>query len=140
MAIEMQKVKEKARRITRIILWSGLVVAILAAAGYYFWRTYTVSDGTRTGTLYKISRKGYVFKTYEGELQLAGTDMMTQLSVWSFSASDAAVADQLREHSQRTRRSRRMTPGAAHDGPVSVHPQAIRPGCLSPLGTRAANS
>ncbi|HNE27616.1 MAG: hypothetical protein U0U46_06065 [Saprospiraceae bacterium] len=96
MAIEMQKVKEKARRITRIILWSGLVVAILAAAGYYFWRTYTVSDGTRTGTLYKISRKGYVFKTYEGELQLAGTDMMTQLSVWSFSASDAAVADQLR--------------------------------------------
>ncbi len=96
MAIEMQKVKEKARRITRIILWGGLVVALLTATGYYFWRTYPVSDGSRTGTLYKISRKGYVFKTYEGELQLAGTDMMTQLSVWSFSAKDGSVAEQLR--------------------------------------------
>ena len=91
----MERVKQKARSITRKILWGGLIVLIIASAGYYFWRTYTVSDGTRTGTLYKISRKGYVFKTYEGELQLAGTDMMTQLSVWTFSARDGDVAAQL---------------------------------------------
>ncbi len=97
MAIQMQKIKDKARRVTKVILWGGLLVLILGATGYYFWRTYTYSDGTKTGTLYKISRRGYIFKTYEGELQLAGTDMMTQLSVWDFSAKDGAVAEQLRQ-------------------------------------------
>lgn len=96
MGTKMDQFKQKARRIGRRTLWIMLIVAIVAGAGYYFWRTFTVSDGTRTGTVYKISRRGYIFKTYEGELQLAGTDMMTKQSVWTFSAKDGKVAESLR--------------------------------------------
>lgn len=98
MSTKMDQFKEKARRIGRRTLWVVAIAAVIAGAVYYFIRTFTVSDGSRTGTVYKISRRGYLFKTYEGELQLAGTDMMTTQSVWTFSAKDGQVAESLRLH------------------------------------------
>jgi hypothetical protein len=48
-----------------------LVVLILAGMGvlaFYYFGTY--SEGVRSGVVVKISRKGYLFKTYEGQLNL----------------------------------------------------------------------
>jgi hypothetical protein len=66
----------------------------------YFNYGAVYSDGYRAGTLIKFSRKGFVFKTYEGEINQGGitnpapgTAMMNQ--IWAFSVKDNAVAEQL---------------------------------------------
>lgn len=72
------------------------VVALLAGAALYTWLTlhYEYSDGERAGALQKFSRKGWICKTYEGELALyvvAGV----QPEIWNFTVRDPAVARQL---------------------------------------------
>ncbi len=98
MSVQLDQVKQKARRVFRITMWSVLVLGILSAAGYYTYRTYTISEGSRTGTLYKISKKGVMFKTYEGQLLLAGSTMMTQQSTWDFSAQNSSVYEELQKY------------------------------------------
>ena len=78
-------------RLGRKFLWICLIVlacfAIYAAFIIYF----PYSDGTRTGVLRKLSHKGYVFKTWEGELQMPGATMLgdgsqlTTSATWTFS-------------------------------------------------------
>lgn len=78
-------------------MWLLLAGFILFSIGYYVYRTYTVSDGTRTGILFKVSKRGIIFKTFEGQLQLGGSTMMNQMSVWEFSAQNAQVYAQLQQ-------------------------------------------
>lgn len=54
------------RLIKRILF--GLSILLVAGAIYYYFGTY--SDGVRSGIVVKISHKGYVFKTWEGQLNL----------------------------------------------------------------------
>ncbi len=44
------------------------IVAVIALFSFSYWGTY--SDGIRSGMVVKISKKGWVFKTYEGQLNL----------------------------------------------------------------------
>ena len=64
---------------------------------WYYYNPY--SDGTRVGTLQKFSRKGNIFKTYEGELLQEGfaNQRNGQFSAqyFYFSVSDDKVAAQL---------------------------------------------
>ena len=47
-----------------------MVLAILAVGyGYFVWQ-YTYSEGERAGVVQKFSRKGWVCKTWEGELNM----------------------------------------------------------------------
>lgn len=49
-----------------------ILVVLLGLAFYWFY--YNVySDGQRNGTLVKFSRKGDIFKTYEGQILLPGS-------------------------------------------------------------------
>ena len=82
-------------RRVRIVSIVGLV-AIVGALALYIWATlsFDYSNGERAGVLQKFSRRGWVCKTYEGELALyvvAGV----QPEVWSFTVRDATVAKQL---------------------------------------------
>lgn len=77
--------KKKFAWLVALILL-GLVAWVLIVLYYPY------SDGTRTGIIRKVSNKGYVFKTWEGELQMSGfiapmngTDLATGGSLWSFS-------------------------------------------------------
>lgn len=97
MSIQLDQVKEKARRIARRIMWIALAGFLLFGIGYYFYRTYTVSEGSRSGTLFKISKKGWIFKTYEGQLQLAGSVLMNTQSTWEFSAENSNIYGQLQQ-------------------------------------------
>lgn len=48
-----------------------LLIILLLSIGvfsFYYWGSY--SEGVRSGTVVKISKKGFVFKTYEGQLSL----------------------------------------------------------------------
>ncbi|MBC8004016.1 MAG: hypothetical protein H7X84_00970, partial [Verrucomicrobia bacterium] len=53
-------------------LYIILFFVVLFIAGFIYWNYfYTFSDGSRAGLLQKFSRKGNVFKTYEGEMILS---------------------------------------------------------------------
>jgi len=60
---------------------------------------YTYSEGNRAGVLIKFSHKGFVFKTYEGELNLGGMGNLPNTAqfnqIWNFSVRDKAIADTL---------------------------------------------
>lgn len=98
MSFQLDQVKQKAGRIARRTLWIVLAALLVTGIGYYFYRTYTISEGSRSGTLFKISKKGVMFKTYEGQLHLAGSQMLTTQSTWDFSAKDANVYLELQKY------------------------------------------
>ncbi len=86
--MSLETTKVKAKSIFRKTLWILFITFLLCGVTYYFYRTYTLSEGTRTGMLFKISRKGKIFKTYEGQIQLAGATMMSKQSIWEFSVTN----------------------------------------------------
>lgn len=73
------------------------VGAILAGIGYFLYSNWTFSEGTRAGKLMKVSKKGYVFKTFEGQLGMEGmqTGADGLSSVWNFSLTDESLYREL---------------------------------------------
>ena len=77
----------------------GIIVVFLAIfliARY----SYTYSEGNRAGRLIKFSKQGFMFKTYEGEMNLGGVtnaanNSMMMNYMWDFSVTDQGVADKL---------------------------------------------
>ena len=73
----------------------GLTALVLAAVLWtWFTLSWSYSDGERAGVLQKFSRKGWVCKTYEGELALYIVGGVAP-EIWAFSVRDKAVVDQL---------------------------------------------
>jgi hypothetical protein len=72
-----------------------LAIVVLAAAGWtWFTLSWSYSDGDRGGVLQKFSRKGWVCKTYEGELAMYVVAGVAP-QIWQFSVRDPKVAAQL---------------------------------------------
>jgi hypothetical protein len=88
---------QRPRRSFRTYLWGSLVVAVLLVALYtsfLLWWNY--SEGERAGVLQKFSKRGWICKTYEGELaQYVVGGVAPQ--IWHFSVRDEAVAAQLHQ-------------------------------------------
>ena len=58
---------------TRILRWfTGVIVLLIALLGVYTWfsLTWSYSNGERTGYVQKFSHKGWLCKTWEGELTM----------------------------------------------------------------------
>lgn len=85
----------------KILRWSALVFIILLASIIYWKFGYTYSDGYRSGLLQKLSRKGTIFKTYEGEMILSSVESSEKTALASekffFSVSDEEVAKQMEQ-------------------------------------------
>ncbi len=95
----IDKGKKAVSRFVRRLIIGLLLLAILAGIGYYVFASMTYSDGSRTGQLIKISEKGYVFKTYEGQLSLGGIsiegDQNNIGSIWEFSVANNGIYDRM---------------------------------------------
>jgi len=84
------------KKMKKIMIWGGvLLVAFLSF--YVYWHYYnTYSEGNRSGILQKFSKKGSIYKTYEGELimsSIASTGNTTIASEkFYFSVKDESVA------------------------------------------------
>jgi hypothetical protein len=88
-------VSMRPRRSFKRYLWAGLVAAALLFALYTaFMLWFSYSEGERAGVLQKFSKRGWVCKTYEGELALYVVGGIAP-QIWHFSVRDAAVAEQL---------------------------------------------
>lgn len=84
----------------KISLWIGLSLLIIWFL-YYLICGLAYSEGKRSGILIKVSRKGYVFKTYEGELNSGGISQgdgtIMPNALFKFSVADAAVFKKLED-------------------------------------------
>lgn len=76
----------------------GLVLIPIALFALYTWATLTwvYSSGERAGYVQKLSLKGWVCKTYEGELILVSMPG-TQAEKFFFSVRDKAVAKRINQ-------------------------------------------
>ena len=79
------------RRALVIGLTSIVLVAVLWT---WFSLSWSYSDGERAGVLQKFSRKGWICKTYEGELALYIVGGVAP-EIWAFSVRDPSIVDQL---------------------------------------------
>jgi len=90
---------QKTLRISKRIALLLMFLGALSGLAYYGFGNMTYSSGSRSGQIIKLSHKGIVFKTYEGELFL-GVYTPAQPSfapgnVWAFSVLKKEVYQQI---------------------------------------------
>ena len=82
----------------RWILLALLLLIVVPAVGIAAWIygaiKYSYSEGERSGYVQKISHKGWLCKTWEGELTMV-TQPGVPAQVFTFSVRDDSVANQL---------------------------------------------
>ena len=82
--------------------WSATTIILLVLAIVVYWRFYFVySEGTKAGILNTFQQKGFVFKTYEGNLIQSGFKANVQSIEFEFSVEDEKVAEVLNQNSGR---------------------------------------
>lgn len=78
-----------------------ILIVIVGAVGYLWISSWTYSEGTRSGQLIKVTKKGMIFKTHEAQLNMGGlrttnTDGL-EGNIWDFSIIDDALVLKLNE-------------------------------------------
>ena len=78
------------------------IVLLILTVFIYFRYSFVYSEGTRVGIIYKFSKKGTVFKTYEGEMMLRGIrnkgeGKSLSTNTFHFSVTDEELAKKLME-------------------------------------------
>lgn len=73
-----------------------ILLVLLLLFGLYVWGvlSWAYSEGERAGILQKLSSKGWVCKTYEGELAISIVPGVTPV-IWDFSVRDESVLPQM---------------------------------------------
>jgi hypothetical protein len=93
-------VPKKRSKFKRIFIIFFLCV-LLGFIIYYLVAGITYSEGTRSGVLTKVSKKGFVFKTYEGEMNVGGFSQgdgtVMPSKIFIFSVGEKAVYDSLEQ-------------------------------------------
>jgi len=93
MAVDDFGVKRRGR-FGRFIVILLVLVLVIGALWTWFSLSWAYSEGERAGILQKFSKKGWICKTYEGELALYVVGGVAP-QLWYFSARDDKVAEQL---------------------------------------------
>lgn len=98
-----EKFADKAKRKVRnFFRWFGAILLLLVIGIGLFVIYVPYSEGVRAGTVLKVSKRGVIFKTYEGQLDLetfgAAQDKNNLFSqAFFFSVKEAAVVKDLEE-------------------------------------------
>ena len=83
-----------ARRLTLVLV--GIIVVVIGLAAIYTWASlhWAYSEGERAGYLQKLSKRGYICKTWEGELLMSATPGALP-EKFEFTVRDDALAQEL---------------------------------------------
>ena len=83
------------RRGTRRLAWAIFLVPIVLIVLYLLLvLNWSFSDGDRVGYLQKFSHRGWLCKSYEGELAMTTVPGVAPM-IWTFSVWDKTVAEQI---------------------------------------------
>ena len=86
----------RSRLVTKVLLVVAVLIILLPTAWTWFSLHWSYSDGERAGVIQKFSRKGWICKTYEGELaQYIVSGVAPQ--IWTFTVRDDAVVAQMKK-------------------------------------------
>lgn len=86
------------KKISRTVL----IVLVISLGMFVYYRFFWVfADGTKAGVLNTIQEKGYLFKTYEGELIQSGFKTNVQSNEFLFSVTDPKISQILQQNSGR---------------------------------------
>ena len=104
MAVDDFGVKRRGR-FGRFVVILLVLVLVIGALWTWFSLSWAYSEGERAGILQKFSKKGWICKTYEGELALYVVGGVAP-QIWHFSTRDddlakkltSAVGSQIRLH------------------------------------------
>jgi hypothetical protein len=84
----------------RKLILGGSMIVLLPLLGFLAYTFFTLkwaySEGDRAGILQKFSRKGWICKTYEGELAVSYTPGMAPV-IWNFTVRDESVATKIKD-------------------------------------------
>ncbi len=93
--------KSLGQKIKKALL-IALGVIVVGLALFVWISNWTYSKGTRAGYLIKITKKGVVWKTYEGELNLGGVTNDPQSgiggNIWQFSVPKKSTYQMFTEY------------------------------------------
>jgi len=78
----------------RFLLFLIVTPIVLTALYLAVALNWSYSEGERAGYLQKLSRKGWICKTYEGELAMSSVPGLAP-TMWNFSVRDEAVAKKI---------------------------------------------
>ncbi len=83
-------------KLFKVLMWVLIIPALLFSLYTWAVLTWVYSSGERAGYVQKLSQKGFVCKTYEGELVLVSMPG-TQAEKFLFTVRDDAVAKRINE-------------------------------------------
>lgn len=95
-----QKAKRVAVNTTKKVLLI-LTILLIGIFAFFYWGKY--ESGIMAGKVLRISQKGFIFKTYEGKLNLEtfgalkGTSPIAESFDFSVESNDTAVINQLEQ-------------------------------------------
>lgn len=90
----MQTTTPPRRGWLKWLIGVALLPLLILALYLAFVLNWSYSDGERAGYMQKFSRKGWLCKTWEGELAMTTVPGVAPV-LWNFTVRDAAVAAQL---------------------------------------------
>lgn len=73
-----------------IVIVSAIFILLIGVTVGAFNITY--SEGFRAGNIVKVTKKGFIFKTTEGELNVGGIQADKSSSIWTFSVAGSEEA------------------------------------------------
>lgn len=83
--------------VLKTVLTLVALISLIVGGWAFITLHYTYSAGERAGYIQKISRKGWICKTWEGELAMANLPgAMPQ--IFTFTVRDEAVAHEIEQH------------------------------------------
>jgi hypothetical protein len=98
---EMDASREPPPRRRRVWPWIALLsVVLVPSLMFALWAAitlnYSFSEGTRTGNVLKLSHRGWICKTWEGELSMVPTTGVLP-ERWEFSVRSDSIARRIQE-------------------------------------------
>ncbi len=83
---QLNSAKQSTMSFFRKLFIGLLVIGLLILAAGFLSTQMAYSEGDRAGVVSKLSKKGYVFKTHEGELNVGAQGQVGNMSnnLWSF--------------------------------------------------------
>jgi len=84
----------RRRSLRSWLIWTVLALCVLLTLYTLFMLSWSYAEGERAGVLQKFSKRGWVCKTYEGELAMYVVGGVAP-QIWTFSVRDDAVAGEL---------------------------------------------
>ena len=97
------------KRVKKGALLTFVGIALVAILAFVAYASFTFSEGTRNGTVIKLSNKGVMFKTYEGQLNVGAyvrEGIGPPTTIWEFSVpkGNTKVLEDINEAVDKSRR------------------------------------